>query len=330
MMNVKHNLYKFEKYSEYILGLNEAIDKLKIKLTEKQHKSLLSEKLRLEKGDTDINQTIQSLCELSICSYFSTIEGNFEYEPKRGGKKNPEVSWTMNDFCYNIEVKCPNYSMQEEKSKTNYLQLKTVARYPWYKSEVPAILDGLKKLFKSNGNVTEESRKDDKLFDFLKSASDKFTKFSNNNDINILVLCCDDEDDLNDYYNHLYSDSGFFTPNSYRNPKEFQNVDLILLKNLRGLHNINYQYLTNLGWNIEKVFKLLFKNPRCQKYISQGIDLISKRIPNYNDLFIPFFSMTDNVFVTNSVFRLKAFILEEIVRKGNAIVPNYTLRRYIV
>jgi hypothetical protein len=328
-MNNKHSLYKFEKFSGYISGFNEAVEKLKIKISEKQYKTLLNDKLRLEKGDTDINQTIQSLCELSICAYFSTLEGKFEYEPKREGRKNPEISWEINNFCYNIEVKCPNYSIQEEKTKANYLQLKTVARYPWYKSEVPVLLDGLKELFKNFGNVTEESRTDDKLFDFLKSASEKFTKFSNSNDINILILCCDDEDDLNDYYNHLYSSSGFFTTNSYRNPEEFKNVDLILLTNLRGLHNINFQYLTNLGWNFERVFKLLFKNPQCQKYISEGIDLISKRIPNYNHLFIPFFSMTDNVLATNSVFRLKAFILEEIVAKGNGIIPNYTLRRYI-
>ncbi len=328
-MNNNHSLNKFSKESPYLKKFYLKLNMIKQKISEKKYNAIVNEKIRLLKGDKDINQTIQALCELSVCAYFCELNGIFEYEPKRGGKKTPELSWIYENYSYNIEVKCPDYSTQEKKAKESYLQLKTTARYTWYPTEGREILKSLQDLFKNHGKVVEGSKIDDKLYDYLKSASEKFQNFNLENDINILIICCDDEDDLNEFYNNLFSSTGFFTPNSYRDTKNFENVDLVFLTNLRGLHNINYSHLTDLGWNFDRVFKIFFKNPSCKKYNRIGIENLMKLIPNYNLQFIPFRSQKDNTQVTNEIFKLKAFILEEIVGKGNKIIPNYDLRRYI-
>lgn len=328
-MNNNHSLNKFSENSLYLEKFYSTLNLLKQKISEKHYKALTNDKIRLAKGEKDINQTIQALCELSVCAYFSEQNGKFEYEPKRGGKKNPELSFCYENYSYNIEVKCPDYSIQEKKAKESYLQLKTTARFPWYPTEGREILKSLQDLFKNLGKVVEESKTDDKLFDYLKSASEKFQNFNLDNDINILIICCEDEDDLNEFYNNLFCSTGFFTPFSYREPKYFENVDLVFLTNLRGLHNINYLHLSDLGWNFGKVFKVFFKNPSCKKYNGIGLENLMKLMPNYNHQFIPFRSKRDNTEVTNEIFKLKAFILEEIVEKGNRIIPNYGLRRYI-
>lgn len=56
---------------------------------------------------------------------------------------------------------------------------------------------------------------DNNLKDFLKSAHQKFNPDSDENEINILLVCCDDSADMQSWVGYLYACQGLFTKDSF-------------------------------------------------------------------------------------------------------------------
>lgn len=199
-------------------------------LSDKQIKELIDDKIQLESRYNQ-NYYLQAVSEISILYYILRKYNNkFLYEPKYNGKKNPECCFDYNGKTINIEVKCHDLTKRIECEEHNTLKIVMPKRIPDYKN----VINEVKEIIKPNLNnsnysdVEELSRLDNKLKDFLVSASEKFPKPDNTN-LNILVVSLDTIDDLDEWYLYIFGNGGVFTNNSFVLLERYENVDAILL-----------------------------------------------------------------------------------------------------
>ena len=79
-----------------------------------------------------------------------------------------------------------------------------------------------------------EKRLDNKLKDYIISASNKFPTDSNNY-FNILVVSLDIIADLDEWYSYIFGEGGVFTDGSFVS-EDYNNVDAILLTTAEAGH----------------------------------------------------------------------------------------------
>ena len=106
---------------------------------------------------------------------------------------------------------------------------------------------------------------DNNLKDFLESANSKFNPDCDENEVNVLLVGCNDPRDIQNWVQYLYASSGFFTSESYVNHSNYCNVDFIALTNLYFKHkNFHSKRITG-SWDLSEVFTLCMGNPYRKK-----------------------------------------------------------------
>ena len=132
---------------------------------------------------------------------------------------------------------------------------------------------------------------DNNLKDFLESAHQKFNSTPTENEINILLVGCDDEEDIQNWYNYLWAEQGLFTSKPFSNSNDFNNVDLVVYTNQYFIHNSFSTKKLKEHWSIEKSFNLIFKNPHRLLNKNKGIEHFMKILPNctseFNNYVVP-------------------------------------------
>ena len=284
--------YLFKAHSEklpYYDSFNQSINDLSKKLIEKQLEDLLTNKLQVKQGTFIEKSYIQSACETTVNSYFAkNYENSFQYELQVNPNSNKNVECQIKDseYTYNIEVKCSSFEAKENIDKIDAFKFGTFGRMGDYKDAMKEIgelmVEGQKKSGTEPKPLIELKKMDNNLKDFLISAHQKYSPTPNENEVNILVVCCGDANDIQFWHNYMFAPQGLFTPDSYYNPNEFSLVDLVVLSNLYHRHN-KYFDKQNLSdnWELSKAFNLVFASPFRKIEKEKSIKHFLKIFPHY-------------------------------------------------
>lgn len=270
-------------------------------------KKLLSRKLQLDYQEFNESQYIQAACELTVMSKFVEDESvKFSYENEVTHPKNVDFSIIKDNVKYNVEVKCPSYKPKNISSNSE-VTVTFTNRVPSLSDKNETLKDIQCRLEKHGTEVIEGKNLDNTLKDFLESTQAK-VKGSTLQDVNILVVCCNDEIDMNIWRGYLFGFSGFFTEHSFVSHGEFNRVDYVLLTNIYNRHyKYYYGKLVSDHWSLLSSFNLLYPN----KYSTRNQDVngqhdlenMNKVFPNHNIKFEAY--MKDNDTPKNESFDLK-------------------------
>ena len=219
--------------------------------------------------------------------YFaSEFKETFFYEPKLNvsSNQNVECQIGISGINFNIEVKAASYDEKERIDSKNAFKIKSTGRYQNY-HEISNFFKSI--LIKKDEETGEENRAcddrrmDNNLKDFLVLAQSKFPHFNNRSMCNILIVGCDDSDDVQDWYNYLMEHGGFFTKESYVPSENYNKTDILVLTNLYYKHNPKHDKRDELSWKFEEYFILCLPNPNAEIQKCEGIRTFTNAIPNY-------------------------------------------------
>lgn len=291
--------------NEYGLEFQEVIKSFTVFLDSNKKLKKLKDKLFLKQNDISndqLNQYIQTAVEFTVVRYFAdNYPENFKYEPNLIAENNTDVEcqFKINNLTFNIEVKATSYINNDLKNNDN-LKLQTIGRLENYTE----LHNFFKKLIP---NIESEKRYDNNLKSHLTSAQSKLPKDTNYQFCNVLIVGCNDSDDIQKQYHYLYAKNGFFTENPLIEHSEFDLVDIVFFSNLFFKHNskIDKPKLNKESWQFEKSFIVGFRNPYRKDQKLEHLDLIEGLIPNYTKSFMEYKGAPEFI-------RLKHFIHTEL------------------
>lgn len=268
--------------SQYLQEFFSAIEILHDKLDSKKIKSILKDKLLLREGHFDVKKFIQGACEISVASYFAEKENfNVDVEVNPQNKKDVDCQFSSNGFKYNIEIKCPTFDKKEKIDLENGLKLQSVGRINNY-NDISFFLGNI--LTETTNKPFHNKKKmDNNLKDYLLSAHDKFNDNCQDSELNILLIGCDDEYDMNQWADYLTKRQGLFTPYSYVNNQLYNNVDVVVLTNLYFKHHNFHTKRVRESWSLNNTLNLSITNPFPKTAKNPAIISFHNEIKNYNN-----------------------------------------------
>lgn len=267
-----------EDYRKYLKAYLKAVDSL---LTNKQKRALINNKLQFRRPVFDVDQYIQSACELSVIArMYVDYPVGFEYEPKKNKDneqhkhKDVDFSFTYDFLKVNVEIKCFNRGSQHKEimpseNESNDLSIIKKSRFLALK-------------------------------DFFLKANEKFGN-QEEFEVNVLFVCCYDLDDYIDVANSLAGKSGVCfrknNPESLKNcildVENFKKIDVVIVSNI-AFHHENFNR-SNQGnflnpWDFCNAFTMGFQVHNIpQVGIQQVMSQFIKQAFNIqNDRYIEF------------------------------------------
>ncbi|EOU1739869.1 hypothetical protein MN030_000976 [Clostridium perfringens] len=287
----------------------------------------LIDKLQL-KSDFNQPKYLQFVSEITILYYIlCKYNCDFKYEPTYNGKKNPECSFRYRDKTINIEVKCPDLSSKIDSDMNNNMKISFQGRVPneFYseaKESMNYIINTSNLEGSSYSGFEIEKRLDNKLKDYIISASEKFPK-DENGYFNILAISLNTPRDLDDWYSYILGYGGVFTNESFVD-ENYDNVDAILLTNIQSGH-IRWKEDNGKNlWNLEKYINLIFLNPQKAKdnkfYSEYATSIFGDMTEKFNAYVKS--SYKNNISFGNEILdKFNKLIMEDI--KGISAISNF-------
>lgn len=241
---------------EYISGAQKAIGVLRKHITGDQW-SDLEGKLQLHAGGFNLESYLQTACETTITSYLAgKFPEGFMYEPKIGeGGSNCDCSFFVDGFRFNVEVKCFNYKKDKEIRSGNQFLVDGYGRDAEQLKKIDGLLGALNS--KTPDCFGKVQHMDNKLKDFLIKASKQFYSSDNDKHLNILIVCANSAQHIQDVFGYLYGPRGLLTPSSYWPANEYEHVDLVVISNVYYRHDNSKQkeHLCS-HWNLDASFNI--------------------------------------------------------------------------
>lgn len=278
---------------DYYVGAMEAVSKIANFISEKELDKIRRHKLQI--GTTSFNeaQYLQNAAELSVCSYFAEFFGDsFKYEDKVNPPKDVDCSFKSEGIQFNIEVKCADYSKSHKIDKLSGIHLDSLGRCDDFFS----IKDDLGGIFPQEEHpVRERQNMDNKLKDFLISAHGKFLSSPQSNHLNVLVACCNTQEDIQKFHSYMYQSQGLFTENSFFDIQSYNLVDCVVLSNEYHRH-YNYKSKNKITkhWGWGSAFNLIFHNPFSSLVKGNAILALADLVPNFSKDFFLFEAPKDS------------------------------------
>lgn len=313
--NIENAYLNRKELSKYTDDLLRCIDTLDPYLTKKQMTCLLKD-LQLVGCGFDEAKYIQAACETCVTASLAESYGeHFKYEAKINPPKNVDCVFSNEGATFNVEIKCPDYSKKNTIDENEYFSLGSFGRL----SNFDDTFQMLCEIFNSP-EAQEEGAKplvqqhhmDNKLKDYLLSAQGKFNETQNDNELNILLICCSDAMDLQKWFHYMYGVKGLLSNDSFINPLYYNRVDVVVLTNLYHRHH-EYWLKSKISehWCLSESFNLIFSNPyrRAEKY--HTIMKLVKSIPNHSKELNEYRS-PDGI----DEFRIVQYVVEELDSRG--------------
>lgn len=277
----------FKENGIYFNEFIKAISNLKEKLSEKEFQIFWNDKIQLNKNTFNEKNYIQGACEIAVANYFlNKTEFKVEVKVNPKNKKDVDCQFKSGKYIYNIEVKCASFDAKEIVQKSDSFKYQTLGRLN-NKEELISIISnaidsGLTNQGKELKVHSELKNMDNNLKDFLESAHQKFNPECIENEVNILLICCDDKADMQSWVGYLTASQGLFTRESYVDKSTYNNVDIVLLTNLYYKHKDFNHKNTSGSWNLNETLNLFIVNPFRAKDKKEGILNFQNEIINYN------------------------------------------------
>jgi len=202
-----------------------------------------------------LDKFLQSAAELSVQNHLkrTAVVQNFAIEKKVNPPKDVDAYYEIGATRVSLEVKCP----EEQLPSADSFVVKSAGRV----RNFSATADILHRVFKDSkaGHRLETAKnKDNTLRDFLVSGNSKFYPQSGVDDLNILLVACGNEGNIQDWWHYLHGGNGLFTGSSFHPSEDFSLVDVVLLTNLKYFHS---QARDFHDWSMNDVFILPCRNP---------------------------------------------------------------------
>lgn len=295
----------------YAMGLNEALSVLTPFLSDAQRNDLCTKKLSLETSPVSEQAYIQSAVELTVCAHYARFYSDeFIYEEKVNPPKDVDCSVRIDGFKYNIEVKCADFVKKELVDKASGFKIGAMGRLDDYAQ----LVEQLQELFSSDGHVLSEQRHmDNNLKTFLVSAHSKFAAVTPDNELNILIVACDDAMDMQKWHSYLFGVQGLFTNDSYADRAAYDRVDMVVLTNLYHRHKDPASKHKITGhWHLSEAFCILCANPFSEKPHATAYEF-SKTVRHFNNEWNDYLSGADDIL---KGIGIPAFVGSELQAKG--------------
>lgn len=283
--NIKHE-FLVEKNGaslKYISGAQAAISILRERMTGDQW-SDLEGKLQLHTSDFNAEPYLQTACETTITgSLVGKFPVGFIYEPKMGsGESNCDCSFFVDGFRFNVEVKCFDYAKDKEIRNSDKFLVGGYGRDAGQLRVIDEFLGAINST--ASDTFGKIQHMDNKVKDCLVKASKQFYSSENDKHLNVLIICANGPQHIQDVFGYLYGVQGLLTPSSYWPVGEYENVDLVVISNVYYRHDSSKQkgYLCN-HWCLDASFnvatQLTGKNGARKK---QACSVFLKNFPNIN------------------------------------------------
>ena len=267
-------------FNEFII----AAQIMKNVMTNDEFENWCAEKMLLKQQTFAEKAFIQYAVETSAARYFAEKHNeNFKVEAKINptNNKDVDIQFTNRGCTYNVEVKCSDFVSKEETENKYGFKFGTIGRLPDRGDEAikaisSALDEGLTQKGESLKPFLTSKKMDNNLKDFLESAHNKFNPSPNESEVNILLVGCDDKNDIQNWHNYLFAGQGLFTNDSFADKGKYNNVDLVVFTNLYFKHNKYFDKKVRNSWTLENSFNLVFSNPfrqlQKQKAIKNFLD----------------------------------------------------------
>jgi hypothetical protein len=256
--NIKHEFLVKENGAslEYISGAQKAISVLREHITGDQW-SDLEGKLQLHAGNFNVESYLQTACETTVTSSLvSKFPESFMYEPKIGeGGSNCDCSFFVDGFRFNVEVKCFDYAKDKEIRSGDKFLVGGYGRDTEQLRVINELLGALNS--KTPDAFGKVQHMDNKVKDFLVKASKQFYSSDNDKHLNVLIVCANGPQHIQDVFGYLNGPQGLLTHRSYCPVSEYENVDLVVISNVYYRHDNSKQkeHLCS-HWNLDTSFNV--------------------------------------------------------------------------
>lgn len=285
--------------NRYLEDLYEVLSLASKQLPRSKFEKLMQKKLQMTTSEFDEAQYVQNACELSaIADYLNSTKYLVEYERKITGKKDVDFSLVVENRVFNVEVKCSSYNGRTATPTDGQIQVQFLDRAPTNEMRKEILDDISQQLSRQDFSINEEKNLDNVLSDFLTSTQGK-VKDAPLTDSNILLICCDDELDVQQWRHHLFGPIGFFTDKSRSNPDDYNRVDFVLLTNLYNRHSRAYEgKVAGNSWSLADAFCLLYpnkfslRNSKIDDCIEE-FSKVSEFFPNHSTNFESYFANSE-------------------------------------
>jgi hypothetical protein len=274
---------------EYFTDFLEAGRILKGVLSFKEYEMWCTEKMLLRQQPFAEKTFIQYSVETSVVRFFSEMfPAEFKAEAKinPNNQKDVDCQFIDSGFKYNVEVKCSDFISKEEIDSQDAYKFETVGRLP-DKGE-SAIREISQALNEAHAKKEEGlkphldlKKMDNNLKDFLELAHKKFDPTPKEEEVNILLVGCDDDRDIQNWFNYLLAEQGLFTKHPFADNTKYKNVDLVVLTNLYFKHNRYFDKQVKNSWTLENSFNLIFGNPYRHIQKENAIKHFMNLLPNF-------------------------------------------------
>jgi len=202
--NAKNHILHKLWDDEYGLEFKEALKKVTVLLDTNNKLKEMKRKLFLNQtclSTQQLNQYVQSAVEFTVVKYFAyNFPEYFKYEKNLINGTDIECQFNHNNLTFNVEVKASSYFNNDFINK-NELNLQIKGRYHNYKE-----LQNVFQIFAPNFGI--DKRYDNKLGSHLKSTQSKLPIEDNQKYCNVLIIGCNDSDDIQKHYDYLFLRAG--------------------------------------------------------------------------------------------------------------------------
>jgi hypothetical protein len=326
-----------KKQNQYFCDFLDTMIHLHNLLSERECESIMVDKLQLSRKTYDENQYYEAATELSVISLFSCIgHSDFKYEAvvKDGTQKQPEcfVKSLLGGTFY-AEAKCPVQNNVNVQS-SNTIVFNNAGRANSREEQNILINNMQEGLASQNVQIEVVKNDDNKMLDYLQSASLKFADTTGDCELNLLFVALDSLKQIQDWVNFFYNNKGFFTSNSFAADKpycyadrpkntvfvdsKFKNVHFVIFTNNFFRHK-NNEVIKGSAWRLQDGFNFALQNPFSDlapkkpvitEFFTNYLVVYTKDIDNYT---VPSSTEVPNYIL--DAMKIISFVKEELEKK---------------
>lgn len=278
IVDSEHFLYIAKQNNhEYYKQFEKMIKLLELKIDRESLNSLIENDLQISKPFIK-KQYLQFAVESTINYFFARNFDEFIYEKQSDiSSKDVDCQISYKNFEFNIEVKCPEIIEQGEKVIYGQIGHRT-DRY----EEMLNKMNDIKSLTKGNFDfklpieVGGASSKDLTLYTYLCDLHKKVGS-NNENKVNILFVSLYNKHNFSEWYRYLMLPEGLFTKTSFKEKRDYENVDIVVFTSTINSH-ANYEITNINSWKLEDQFNFMIINPHSKYKKEKGIKIFEREI----------------------------------------------------
>lgn len=274
----------------YFTEFLEAANIIRPLLTPKEFEYWCLEKMLLKQQPFAEKTFIQYAVETSVVRFFGErFPTDFKVEAKinPNNDKDVDCQFIDNGYKFNVEVKCSDFVSKEKIDNKDGFKFGTVGRLPDRGEKAMTVLsaaldEGLTKKGEPLKPHLRSKNMDNNMKEFLELAHEKFDPTPNENEVNVLIVGCGDEHDIQNWFNYLWAEEGLFTNQSFADNSKYKNVDLVVLTNQYFKHSKYFDKKTSNCWSLDKCFNLISSNPYRHLAKEKAMKHFVEILPNFS------------------------------------------------